>query len=370
MVVSSLSAGTFTMAMLKMTENTTKYLEHNHDYNSYYSEDYFDKYAPCDKSHVTAFMRIFLPVFYAVLTVLSITGNLLLAVVLIRWTKLRSTTSVFLLNMAVSDCLFAATLPFWAVSACSQWLFGSVGCKALTAVYTLNLYSSIFFITCVSLEAYLCVVWARDERWVLARKRTICIAVWLLASLTTVPSLIFITLEEEDGEKHCVYVFGDDDMTPWKLFLKFQLNIFGFLLPFLSMTFFFLRILCVMLKSNITKGFKILKLALLLLGVFFVLWFPYNLVVFLHSLQDLHVITDCTVSANLDFAVQVTQSLAFVHACLNLVIYASVHRRFRNELRRMLKRMCQLGREYSLECTGSTSLVAPPSPPVILTTVC
>ncbi|XP_018613441.1 atypical chemokine receptor 2 [Scleropages formosus] len=365
-----LPIGNFIMTAVETTVNTTAELEYIYDYSLYYEEHDQDQYAPCDKSHVRAFQRIFLPTLYSILTVLSIAGNLLLAIILLKCTRLRGVASLLLLNMALSDMLFAVTLPFWAVSAHSHWLFGSAGCKTLTAVFTLNLYSSIFFITCMSLEAYLCVVWACNERTARGRRASMCVAVWILACLSAVPSLAFATVEETDGKMQCVYSFGEVHISPWRLFMKFQLNICGFLLPFLAMSFFFLRILCVMPRSGMRKKFKVLWLALLLLGVFFLFWFPYNLMVFLHSLQDLHVLSDCALSANLDFATHFTESLAFVHACLNLLMYAAVNRRFRNELSKILKRMCHRGREYSLECTGSTSPMSAPSPTIVLTTVC
>lgn len=332
----------------------------DYDYSHYYafSDGSSQDYGLCEKTHVRAFGRIFLPVFYTFVCALDIVGNTLLVFILIKYIKLSSVTSVYLLNMAASDILFAVTLPFWAVYAHSEWIFGDFGCKTITWIYTVNLFSSIYFITCISLDRYLNIVWASStNRFVKSPKcYVMCIVVWALSFLAAAPDLNFVKLQEFDGKKTCTHEFGGEHLSPWRIFLKFQMNIIGFLIPFLAMLFFYLSICCFAVKMKLGKKSRTLKLAVALVVVFFVLWFPYNLVLFLHSLQDLHVISDCATSQRLDLAIQVTESLAFTHTCLNPILYAFVNKRFRSCLFKILKKVCKRGRAYSLECTGSTSI--------------
>ncbi|XP_035284314.1 atypical chemokine receptor 2 isoform X2 [Anguilla anguilla] len=294
----------------------------DYDYSHYYafSDGSYQDYGLCEKTHVRAFGRIFLPVFYTFVCALDIVGNTLLVFILIKYIKPSSVTSVYLLNMAASDILFAVTLPFWAVYAHSEWIFGDFGCKTITLIYTVNLFSSIYFITCISLDRYLNIVWASStNRFVKSPKcYVMCIVVWALSFLAAAPDLNFVKLQEFDGKKTCTHEFG--------------------------------------VKMKLGKKSRTLKLAVALVVVFFVLWFPYNLVLFLHSLQDLHVISDCATSKRLDLAIQVTESLAFTHTCLNPILYAFVNKRFRSCLFKILKKVCKRGRAYSLECTGSTSI--------------
>lgn len=69
---------------------------------------------------------------------------------------------------------------------------------------------------------------------------------------------------------------------------------------------------------------------------FFVLWSPYNLTLFLHSLQDLQVFGDCRASQHLDYALQVTESIAFLHCCFTPGLCAFSSRRFRQYLKAFL----------------------------------
>ncbi|KAJ8408202.1 hypothetical protein AAFF_G00264300 [Aldrovandia affinis] len=296
--------------------------DYDYDYSHYYSNDSepHQNSGPCDKAHVKASAKILLPVLYTFVCALGIVGNTFLVFVLIKCIKLRSAMSMYLLNMAVSDILFAVTLPFWAVYAHSEWIFGDVGCKVITVIYTVNLYSSIFFITCISLDRYLSIVWASPTKSFgsVPKGGTVCAVVWAIAFLAAAPDLSFVKMQELDGKKTCVHDFGEEHTSLWRVFTRFELNILGFLMPFLAMLFFYLRIYCVAFRSKMGKKCRALRLAVALVVVFFVLWFPYNLVVLLHSLQDLHVmISDCAASRRLDLALQVTESLAFTHACLN-----------------------------------------------------
>ncbi|XP_023671423.1 atypical chemokine receptor 2 isoform X2 [Paramormyrops kingsleyae] len=333
--------------------NASQDLDYN--YEGYYTDDYSHHFAPCEKTHVRAFGKVFLPILYSVVSILGVVGNVFLIIFLIRSTKNKKTVSVFLLNMAVSDILFALTLPFWTAYIVKHWIFGLIGCKVITMIYTLNMYSSIFFITCVSLDAYLQIVWGGTALAVPPWRLGACALVWVLSLLATLPSVIFVDVEEIEGQKRCVLSFGEGAVSHQKIALRFLLIISGFLIPFLAMVFFYMRISCVLNKSNPGKRSTLLKLALLLIAVFFVLWFPYSVVLFLHALQDLHVISDCATSHNLDFAMQGTESLAFIHACLNPILYAFVNRRVQRNICNALKTICQKGRENSLEASRSTS---------------
>ena len=71
--------------------------------------------------------------------------------------------------------------------------------------------------------------------------------------------------------------------------------------------------------------------------VFFIFWTPYNLVVLLFAFQ-MHLKADCEQSRQLDLAMLVTEVIAYMHCCVNPVIYAFVGERFRKHLRHFFHR--------------------------------
>nr|KAF6334767.1 atypical chemokine receptor 2 [Pipistrellus kuhlii] len=305
---------------------TTKVASSENSSDFYDYEYYLDNvvFAPCMKHEVLAFGKVFLPVFYSLVFVLGLSGNLLLLVVLLRYVPRRRMTEVYLLNLAISNLLFVVTLPFWIITVAWHWVFGNFLCKMVSTLYTINLYSGIFFISCMSLDKYLQIVHAqphhklrtRAKRWLLA------VIVWAVALAVSIPDMVFVrTHQNHEGVWNCYADFGGHG-TIWKLILRFQQNILGFILPLFAMIFFYFRIGSALVRLRPPGQGRALKVAVALVVAFFVLWFPYNLILFLHSLMDLKVFGDCKTSNYLDYALQVTESIAFLHCCVTPVLYA------------------------------------------------
>ncbi|NXU93501.1 ACKR2 protein, partial [Xiphorhynchus elegans] len=236
---------------------------------------------------------------------------------------------VYLLNLVVSDFFLLLTLPFWALYI-SQRVTWDMLCPVLSAMYTLNFYSGIFFVSCMSLDMYLQIVHACSTSW---RKSILFLLVlWILSILLSIPDGLFTSTRQIPNKAiMCTQDYGQHHLF-WKVVFRVTQNILGFLLPFLFMVFCYSRIACVLSTSQLPGSRTALCLVFTLVGVFFALWSPYNIVLVLHTLQDVGVISSCESSRRLDYAMQVTESLSFVHCCLNPLLYAFVKKRFRSYL--------------------------------------
>ncbi|KAF6312424.1 atypical chemokine receptor 2 [Rhinolophus ferrumequinum] len=337
--------------------------------SSFYDYEYYlDQVAfmLCRKDEVHSFGKVFLPVFYSLVFVLGLGGNLLLLVVLLRYMPRRPMTEVYLLNLAMSNLLFVVTLPFWGISVVWHWVFGNFLCKMVSTLYTTNLYSGIFFISCMSLDKYLEVVHAQPHHRLRTRAKRwhLTAMVWVAALAVSIPEMVFVQTHEHPlGVWSCYPDFGGH-ATIWKLVFRFQQNLLGFLLPLLVMLFFYSRIGSVLVRMKTPGQGRALRITVALVLAFFVLWFPYNLTLFLHSLMDLSVFGDCRISQRLDYALQVTESVAFLHCCFTPILYAFSSRRFRHYLKALLA--TTLGRHQApgpaqaplSSCSENSSLTA------------
>ncbi|NXP45488.1 ACKR2 protein, partial [Heliornis fulica] len=296
----------------------------------YLDEEDYSQYGPCSKEVVLSFSRVFLPSFYTVIFLVGLVGNILLfAVLIIHIKKKKKMTEVYLLNLVVSDFFLLITLPFWALYI-SQWVVWDM-CPVLNAMYTLNFYSGIFFVSCMSLDMYLQIVHAWSFRSSMTQWKSILIlmVVWVLSIFLSIPDGLFTTTRQTSSKTiTCAHNYGQNHLL-WRVVFRVIQNILGFLLPFCFMVFCYSRIACVLTTSQMPGSRRALFLVYTLVGVFFVLWFPYNIVLILHSLQDIGVIRSCDSSRQLDYAMQITESLSFVHCCLNPLLYAFVKKRFR-----------------------------------------
>ncbi|NXG25438.1 ACKR2 protein, partial [Grallaria varia] len=300
----------------------------------YLDEEDYGQYGLCTKEEVLSFSRVFLPSFYTLIFLLGMAGNALLFIVLIMdIKKKKKMTEVFLLNLVVSDFFLLLTLPFWALYI-SQRITWDILCPVLNAMYTLNFYSGIFFVSCMSLDMYLQIVHACSAHNSTSWRNSILflLVVWILSILLSIPDGLFTSTRQiHDKAIMCTQDYGQDHLF-WKVVFRVTQNILGFLLPFLFMVFCYSRIACVLSTSQLPGSRRALCLVFTLVGVFFALWSPYNIALILHSLQDVGVISSCESSRKLDYAMQVTESLSFVHCCLNPLLYAFVKKRFRSYL--------------------------------------
>uniref|UniRef100_A0A8C0EET1 Atypical chemokine receptor 2 n=1 Tax=Bubo bubo TaxID=30461 RepID=A0A8C0EET1_BUBBB len=316
---------TTTASTLLDAANSSDYLY------EYLDEEDYTQYGLCTKEEVLSFSRVFLPSFYTVVFLVGLAGNVLLFIVLTMYIrKKKKMTEVYLLNLVVSDFFLLLTLPFWALYV-SQWVTWDILCPVLNAMYTVNFYSGIFFVSCMSLDMYLQIVHACSPRSSMTRRNSVLVllVVWVLSILLSIPDGLFSSTRQIHNKTiTCAHDYGQKHLF-WKVVFRVIQNILGFLFPFLFMIFCYSHIACVLTMSHMPGSRRALCLVFTLVGVFFVLWSPYNIVLILHSLQDVGVIRSCESSRQLDYAMQITESLSFVHCCLNPLLYAFVKKRFR-----------------------------------------
>lgn len=331
---------------------------------SLYNYDSGDNLGPCSKDGVRHFGSWFLPTFYILVFLFGLAGNVLVILVLLKYKRLKSMTDVYLLNLAISDLLFVFSLPFWSYFVADQWVFGDGLCKFISWVYLVGFYSGIFFIMLMSIDRYLAVVhvvFALKARTVSYSILTSFVA-WLVAIIASIPELVFSQSFHDYNHTTCKPVYHENNIM-WKLFTPLTINILGLLLPFAVMLFCYTQIVKTLLHCRNEKKKKAVKMIFAVMIVFFLLWTPYNVILFLQYLMGVGIIEGCLTSKNLDYASQGTQTLAFSHCCLNPVIYFFMGEKFKKYVKllfqncvvsRKLFKSCGLSDTFHSEFTGTS----------------
>ncbi|XP_066513988.1 chemokine XC receptor 1-like [Hoplias malabaricus] len=331
------------------TLNSNLSMDKEEDYILYTTEsgnitDYYD-YSDdaCHKTEVYQFGVIITSVFFSVVTLFSCVGNALVLWVLVKYENLKSLTNTFLLNLALSDLVFTFGLPFWAYyNFAGRWTFGEVTCKAISYVFFLGFYSSIIFLTTMTVHRYIAVV--RPLSVILNRNRYHCVVtsiiIWILSFCAATPHVIYTTAvidPNTEGHVHCDY----QDIN-WKIVGTYQQNGF-FLAAFITITFCYIQILERLLRPTAHTRRKTVKLILCIVVVFFIGWAPYNIAIFLNTLISFKIapFNECIVSIAIDYVLYVSRLVAFSHCCLNPVFYVFMGIKFRNHLKKMLWNICR-----------------------------
>ncbi|XP_004683454.1 PREDICTED: prostaglandin D2 receptor 2 [Condylura cristata] len=125
--------------------------------------------------------------------------------------RMRQTVvTTWVLHLALSDLLASAFLPFFTyfLAVGHSWELGTPFCKLHSSTFFLNMFASGFLLSAISLDRCLQVVrpvWAQNRRSVAAAHK-LCLALWALAVLNTVPYFVFRdTMRRQDGRTMCYY---------------------------------------------------------------------------------------------------------------------------------------------------------------------
>ncbi|XP_040900373.1 C-C chemokine receptor type 2 [Toxotes jaculatrix] len=306
--------------------------------NASYLEEIDYDYYTCDQNTSSEFPdgSTILPVLYYALSCLGLLGNCTVLWVLLWHIKLRNMTDVCLLNLALSDLILAVSLPLLVHN--SQNL---TSCKLMTGVYQLGFYSGTFFVTSMSVDRYLAIVHAVAAM----RARTLrygiiaSIVIWVVAVTMAVPQVIFASLEKDDNNSvSCQPLYPFESQQFWKMLRNFSENTVGLFLCLPIMIFCYVKILIVLSKSRNSKKDKAVKLIFTIVCVFVVCWVPYNVTVFLQTLQLFEILNNCVATATINSAMTFAEIIALSHCCVNPVIYAFVGEKFRKSLGKVLTR--------------------------------
>ncbi|XP_071757382.2 C-C chemokine receptor type 8 [Centroberyx gerrardi] len=301
----------------------------------------YDYYCNQDSDSVLSDGSVVLPVLLYLLFGLGLLGNATVLWVLIRYIKLRSMTDVCLLNLALSDLILVLSLPLWAYNSHNHQGFnGPVPCQVMTGVYQLGLYSGTLFVTLMSVDRYLAIVHAVAAM----RARTLrygtaaSIAIWVVSVIMTIPPVVFAKMVIEDNEMKCQQEYPEDTARLWKMLRNFSENAVGLFLCLPIMAFCYVKILVVLHRSRNSKKDRAMKLIFTIVCVFVVCWVPYNVIVFLETLQMFEIMNNCETANLIASALSVAETIALAHCCANPVIYAFVGEKFRRSLGKALSR--------------------------------
>ncbi|XP_039894082.1 P2Y purinoceptor 1-like, partial [Simochromis diagramma] len=190
--------------------------------------------------------------------------------------------NVFLLNLGIANFLFLPTLPFLTAYYFmdSKWILGNAFCKITRFCFNLNLYGSIGFLTCISVNRYLAIVHAlKAKRRITVRTSVaISVMVWLLVSAQSLPDVLFPKNSTNETEKcyHTTSYYYVED------YLKYSVGwtLTGFVMPFLIFLGCYGHVTLVLCRKNtINKVVKqrSLRFLFILILLFSVCYIPYHI---------------------------------------------------------------------------------------------
>uniref|UniRef100_A0A8C4XPX3 Purinergic receptor P2Y11 n=1 Tax=Falco tinnunculus TaxID=100819 RepID=A0A8C4XPX3_FALTI len=239
---------------------------------------------------------------------------------------------VYSFHLALSGLLYSLTLPFLAAYYYppKDWRYGAVLCKLERFLFHCNLYGSIFFVACISLNRYLGIVHPLRVHGRLRPRhaKALSAGVWVLAGVLSAPTLYFAELEEAEGVRKCL---GSAALRRLRWFYPYSLLLaaLGCALPFLLTAFCHAAVLCTVLHNPHLSQAEKRKVGLLVgagVALYAFSYLPYHVFRNLNLWRRLlpPAAENCAVSSAIHATTQVCKILVNLNVCLHPLLYAAL----------------------------------------------
>ncbi|XP_032375007.1 opioid receptor, delta 1b [Etheostoma spectabile] len=272
---------------------------------------------------------------YSLICVVGLLGNVLVMYGVVRYTKMKTATNIYIFNLALADALATSTLPFQSAKyLMSTWPFGEVLCKVVIAIDYYNMFTSIFTLTMMSVDRYIAVchpVKALDFRTP-TKAKLINICIWILSSAFGVPVMIMaVTKVTDKGNTACELRFPKPEKY-WDTVMKICVFVFAFVVPILVITVCYglmiLRLKSVRLLSGSKEKDRnlrrITRMVLVIVAAFIICWTPIHIFIIVKTMVDIDR-TNLLVVASWHLCI----ALGYTNSSLNPVLYAFLDENFK-----------------------------------------
>uniref|UniRef100_A0A3P8TNS0 Opioid receptor delta 1 n=1 Tax=Amphiprion percula TaxID=161767 RepID=A0A3P8TNS0_AMPPE len=272
---------------------------------------------------------------YSLICVVGLLGNVLVMYGVVRYTKMKTATNIYIFNLALADALATSTLPFQSAKyLMSTWPFGELLCKVVIAIDYYNMFTSIFTLTMMSVDRYIAVchpVKALDFRTP-TKAKLINVCIWILSSAVGVPVMIMaVTKVTDKGNTACALRFPEPEWY-WDTVTKICVFIFAFVVPVLVITICYglmiLRLKSVRLLSGSKEKDRnlrrITRMVLVVVAAFIICWTPIHIFIIIKTMVDIDhknlMVVACW---------HLCIALGYTNSSLNPVLYAFLDENFK-----------------------------------------
>nr|XP_057938751.1 G-protein coupled receptor 183-A [Doryrhamphus excisus] len=324
-----------------------------------------DNVSTCDTLYAhRSYARVLMPIVYGVVFLIGLLGNALALHVIRPNLKKMNSTTLYSLNLVISDILFTLSLPvritYYALG--FHWPLGEIVCKISGLIFYINTYAGVNFMTCLSIDRFIAVVlplrFARLRN--VSNVRYICGGVWLLVLAQTLPLLgMPMTNNEPDGYITCMEYPNFEKVDNIATILIGAVFL-GYVIPVTTILVCY-SILCFKLHSTAKtnhltdksgRSRKAIGVICCVSLVFVVCYSPYHINILQYMVRKMVSNPDCADLTAFQVSLHVTVILMNLNACLDPFVYFFACKGYKRKILKLLK----------LEVSMSVSSVVRTSP--------
>ncbi|XP_029441944.1 neuropeptides B/W receptor type 2-like [Rhinatrema bivittatum] len=287
---------------------------------------------------------VILPIIYSIICAVGLTGNTAVIYVILKAPKMKTVTNMFILHLAIADDLSTLVLPInIAEHLLHYWPFGKVLCKIILSIDHYNIFSSIYFLTVMSIDRYLVVLATvrskRTPHRTYRAAKIISFLVWFLVTLIVLPFTIFADVYTDNLKiKSCGLNFPKPERLWFKASRIYTL-LLGFVIPVSTICILYTAMLYKLRNMRLNSNAKALDKAkkkvtvmvFIVLAVCLFCWTPFHLATIVALTTDLQ---QTTFVIGISYFIT---SLSYANSCLNPFLYAFLDDSFWKSFRKMLE---------------------------------
>ncbi|XP_052529040.1 putative P2Y purinoceptor 10 [Tympanuchus pallidicinctus] len=280
---------------------------------------------------------------YTIIFIPGLLANSAALWVLCRFISKKNKAIIFMINLAAADLAHVLSLPLRIYYYMNRtWPFGRFLCLLCFYLKYLNMYASICFLTCISIQRYLFLLHPfKAKDWKRRYDIAISAAVWLFVGAACSPFPIMRSFRLQNNSKTC---FADLEVRQIEskvgtVAMTATAELFGFIGPLIVIVFctwktkVSLRGFRIPLQNN-SEGRKASRMVSTCAIVFFVCFAPYHINFFFYMMVKENVITDCLLRRITLHTQPFCLTLASLDCCLDPILYFFMTSEFQDQISR------------------------------------
>ncbi|KAM6211428.1 LOW QUALITY PROTEIN: 2-oxoglutarate receptor 1-like [Sarcoramphus papa] len=279
---------------------------------------------------------LYLPIMYSIIFLVGFLGNVIAICVYSCKMRPWKSSTIIMLNLALTDLLYLTSLPFVIhyYASGEHWIFGEFMRKFIHFGFHFNLCSSILFLTCFSTFRYVVIV--HPMKFFHIRKRwtaVACAAVWVISLAAGSPVNFLISSKEAQNRSLCLDITSSENVGTIRWYNWLLTGLAAFL-PLLTVTLCYVLIICTLATGPHTWACykqKACRLTVVLLVVFYVCFLPFH--VFWVPRVELQLCpVSCHMEKQIHSACTISRPLAAINTCGNLLLYVVIGGNFQQAM--------------------------------------
>ena len=201
-------------------------------------------------------LRITLAFIYSVIFAIGVPGNVLVILIIVRTSKMRSVKNIFIANLAVGDLInLMWCLPTDFTLLFHSWPFGEFVCKYISPIADVIICNTIVTMVLITSDRYRAIVYPFTEKPTLKKTVIVLIISWFFCYAVVGLPLVEVARLSLDhkGQLNCTQLWNKS----YEMTYRFVTFVLQFLIPFLVISISFLRI-----KKRLEENISFVKTSL------------------------------------------------------------------------------------------------------------